>query len=376
MALSPDGRTLASGSWEDHTIRLWDVATGKERRRLTLPMPAGHNYGDVPLVFSADGRVLYSGSADRMNRSVYFWDVATGKELRHLEAPLSNLALSPDGKTLAGTGWDRQIHLWDVATGQEGAHVAADAGALGFSPDGRTLAFGGTDGIVHLLELATRQERIFFQGHQPGGDRRGTFAAGVAVLNFSPDGRTLVSGGGDTTLLLWDLWAPSRTRSGRDREQLWADLASADTAQAYRALCELVAQGDAAVPLLQERLRQATSCDARQVSRWIADLDDSHFAVRDRAAANLEGLGPEAEPFLRQALGASPSAEVRRRLQALLDRLKAGILPAETRQRVRAVESLEHIRTPQARRALVDIARGTSDARLAREASAAVARIP
>src|SRR5262249_13113580 len=142
VAFSPDGKTLASGAWQDHTIRIWDLATRTQQRKITLPTPNGWNYGDIPLVFTPDGKILISGSADRANNVIYFWDTATGKELRQIKQQASGLALSPDGKLLASSGWQGKVCLWDVATGNEHCQFPAKGSTLAFSPDGRVLAYG------------------------------------------------------------------------------------------------------------------------------------------------------------------------------------------------------------------------------------------
>jgi WD40 repeat protein len=91
---------------------------------MRLPMPRGHNYGDVPLLFAAGGTLLISWSADRMNTKIYFWDPATGKELHHIEQPVSRLVLSPTGKTLATTSWDKRGLLFSLGPGWEGGRHA------------------------------------------------------------------------------------------------------------------------------------------------------------------------------------------------------------------------------------------------------------
>jgi WD40 repeat protein len=112
LVFSPDGRTLASASW-DNTITLWDVATGKALRSLS-------GLADIsgPLAFSPDGRTLASGAGDT---AIELWDVTTGQALRALtgstDEPLS-VAFSPDGKTLASGGYDNTVKLWDVASGK------------------------------------------------------------------------------------------------------------------------------------------------------------------------------------------------------------------------------------------------------------------
>ncbi|MEN3009382.1 MAG: trypsin-like peptidase domain-containing protein, partial [Candidatus Bipolaricaulaceae bacterium] len=147
VAFSPDGRTLASGS-EDGTIKLWDVATGKDLRTL-----AGHRHAVTSVAFSPDGRTVASASRLWNDNTIKLWDVATGKELRtlagHTDA-VSSVAFSPDGRTLA-SGWeDGTIKLWDVATGKELRTLAghtSGVNSVAFSPDGRTLASGSYDRI-------------------------------------------------------------------------------------------------------------------------------------------------------------------------------------------------------------------------------------
>jgi len=106
VAYSPDGKSLASGS-SDNTVRLWDVATGNELRRLE-----GHADWVWSVAFSPDGKSLASGSSDN---TVRLWDVAAGKELRRLEghaASVLSVAFSPDGKSLASGSYDKTVRLW------------------------------------------------------------------------------------------------------------------------------------------------------------------------------------------------------------------------------------------------------------------------
>src|SRR5262249_22811923 len=143
---------------------------------------------------------------------------------------------------------------------------------------------------------------------------------------FSPDGRTLVSGGLDQTAQMWDVSGITgrrrepAERSPADLEADWKDLAG-DAAAGYAALGRRLSSPGSAVAFLGKQLQSAEPVDTKRIERLIADLDDEQFQVREQATRNLEALAERAAPALRKALAGSPSAEARRRLEALLDRL-------------------------------------------------------
>src|SRR5262249_58231911 len=111
LAFSPDGKYLASGHGGSEVL-LWDVARGKVLARL----PARHNRSTL-LAVSPDGKTLATG--DTLDATVRLFDVATRKERHRLSRPscVHDFAFSPDGGTLALGAQDGVLSLWDPATG-------------------------------------------------------------------------------------------------------------------------------------------------------------------------------------------------------------------------------------------------------------------
>jgi WD40 repeat protein len=181
VVFSPDGKTLATGG-TDHAIRLWDSATGKQRRLLL-----GHRSYLVALAFSPDGKRLASGAAHEPDR-LRLWDLSTGKQLWSFRPPGRHVmvaAFAPDGRTVALANDGGLVMLLDAATGKEhfriqGAYISPRG--LAFAPDGRSLVVCSDFGPVQVWDLKTRKEALRIQGRPPDEVRSATFSA---------DGKTL-----------------------------------------------------------------------------------------------------------------------------------------------------------------------------------------
>ncbi len=183
LALSPDGKTLATGSY-DQKIKLWNVADGTERRTLS-----GHNGAVYGLAFRPDGQILASASADR---TVKLWDPASGERRDTLSQPAKEqfaVAWSADGKRLAAAGADNRIRVWQVS--QEArettnpllvARFAHEQPILRlvWSADGGTMLSSAQDGTVKLWDAAEVKERIVLE-KQPDWPTALVFSGAVVV---------------------------------------------------------------------------------------------------------------------------------------------------------------------------------------------------
>ncbi len=185
---SPNGKVLATAG-ESTTIRLWDVATGEQLHELT---DAGRHtaYG---IVFSPDGAKMASVDECGMVR---LWDMATGwqacepQEHPGESSDRYDIAFAPDGKTLATVG-PTEVRLWSAdvlkplkqfATGGDRGHSPAVA----FSPDGRLLAAASGDADIRIWQIGT---------DQPAESIKSAHVKGTTALVFTPDSKTLISGG-------------------------------------------------------------------------------------------------------------------------------------------------------------------------------------
>jgi WD40 repeat protein/mono/diheme cytochrome c family protein len=197
VAFSPDGKLLAAAGGNPAQfgeVKLYNVSDGKE-----LATMRGHRDNIFALAFSPDGKMIATCSYDKM---IKLWDVASGKELKtlkdHTDAVFA-VAFSPDGKRLASAAADRTVKIWDATTGER-LYTLSDAldavNTIAFHPSGKYLAGAGADRIIHIWELGDKDAKRIRSliSHEDA----------INVISYSPDGKTLVSTGADKAIKLWN----------------------------------------------------------------------------------------------------------------------------------------------------------------------------
>jgi hypothetical protein len=157
---------------------------------------------------------------------------------------------------------------------------------------------------------------------------------------------------------------------------LWADLGAKDPVKAQRAIEALAAGPSDTVPFLRQRLKPVSGPCPRCLARLIVELDSDEFGVREKSSAELARVSEAVEPELRKVLTGRTSAEVRRRIETLLETNSTHrLFPTPERLREeRAIEVLEQIGDGPARELLARLARGAA-APLTRDAKGALARL-
>ncbi len=180
---------------------------------------SGHSDSVLSVAISPDGKMLASGSRDVYDglrlRTIKLWNLTTGELLTTLtghSSPVLTVDFSPNGQTLASASnmefQDGNIKLWDVRTGRVrqtlgSSLVALRTSCVTFSPDGQTLATGHFDAAIRLWHLSSPKELRTLRGH--GWD--------VTSVTFSRDGRFLVSGGIDGAIMIWNWRNGERIRT-------------------------------------------------------------------------------------------------------------------------------------------------------------------
>lgn len=199
VAISPDGRLLATGSW-DHSAKIWDVATGRALRKLE----GGHSGYINSVEFSSDGRQLLTASDDGTAR---LWDVDSGAPTNVVllddsvpRARVLSATFSPAGDRVLTASSDKKARIWNRATGQLLVTLGGDDGhrwavlCARFSPDGTSVITGSQDKTAKIWDAQTGKLLRTLVGH----------TAAVTSVAVSPNGTRALTGSQDNITKLWD----------------------------------------------------------------------------------------------------------------------------------------------------------------------------
>jgi WD40 repeat protein len=325
MLAIDDAYTAENGEYLSR-IHLWDVKAGKRLRTIDSSAVAGRAFA-----FSRDDKLLATtGDAVRL------WDLATGKQVRRLPGAVHAVAFAPDRDTLVAGGGD-SVTLWSLKSGDQIRQWRVGRLlALALAPDGKILATAIEDAI-HLWDMASGAKLAQLTGH----------ASWIHALAFSPDGKRLASGSDDTTILLWDV--PAALQAARlktkqaavpaNLETLWADLARSNAGPAYKAIWGMAAEPARTVGFLKERMKAPDKGHADEVV-----VPAGKALQHLRGIEVLERIGtPEAKALL-DKLAQAPASRFSREAQAALRRLdQARPVAIKPRQEATGAERTEKI---------------------------------
>ena len=422
ISFTPDGKQLITASpGQNEKIMFWDVATGKEVRSLAgqaMVLRLSDDGNEIAAVTSqqyaridlSDGKELAkvtfssarrtttlapngmltaevsdtqarAGSAVITVRDTNDWSKKA--QLKGLTASPVAAEFSPDGRVFVASGRRQPyFHLWrlDQKPG-EGEMLKAHSGqiqSLAFSADGRHLASASWDNTIRLWEVLTGAELAKFEGHSEH----------VVSVAFSSDGKRLASGAAgrtDASAIVWDVDAMLFGSSSSDDEipkgqlnALYAKLSEKVPGGAYDAIASLRRHPKQALDLFSDKLGPVLKpTSGNDIAKLIQELDDDSFKVREAATAKLIKLRTLAEAALQKELKKTTSAEVKYRIQLILETppSKSTLSEADRRTIFRLIYILELIGDENALKQMKALSTGHPDVNVLREAAAALDRM-
>jgi hypothetical protein len=194
-AFSPDGKRVVSGS-DDEFVRVWDVQGYQETRVLHATVFAGHQDAVLSARYSRDGKNIVTASRDR---TASLWDSDTGKPIRRFEEGheflVSGAVFLPDKKHLATGAGDNSVRIWDLTAGTQQIVMSPTGrvGTLAASANGNWIATGSPGSDIKLWNAHTGGAIGSLKGHE----------SEVTALAFSPSENELVSGDNRGHIRVW-----------------------------------------------------------------------------------------------------------------------------------------------------------------------------
>jgi WD40 repeat protein len=354
LVFSPDGK-LVVATIEHHTLGIWDTTTGREYP----PIRAPEQKAIQGVVFSPNCRSialdLHGEDALRL------WEIASGKERRVFgKKPTPN----PNGQNRGNMMW-----FGGGFNGNVMMPNTRPAPGAAFSADGRLLAQGRTNHSVSVWELSTGKEINQFKGHNGMVDSLSFAADCKSLASGSRDTTGLV------WELSKSAPVANAKPPEVNVESKWKELAGDDAPKAFEAIWAMASVPGPAVAFLKDQVRPAAFADPNRIEELVADLDSEQFAKRKKATTELEKVGEAAATFLRKALDAEPSPEARKRIEEVLKKTDAATPRGEALRTIRAIEVLEAIGTAEAKAVLQILAKGMPEAAITRAASGALERL-
>lgn len=360
IQFSPDGKQVWAFGQDGG--RAWAVDSGKQQSSWKRGAPEADERAAVSPDLSTLA-VRNHKSANDKSVQLELRDARTGKIKQTIEHPLSlgfiyAVSFSPTARLLACVT-PHNLRVYDITAGNELFTLPIPGGGIyrtkvAFSRDGRLLAFTTVNGQLVLVEVASGGRVIGLQElHNP-----------ITSVDFSPDGRHLVTGHKNTTSLVWDLAlaveenADDADHTAGDVEELWTMLAEKSPPTGYRAVWRLANKGDKAIAMLSEKLRPARDKVDDKTRRSLIDqLDAEEFQAREEAARKLTQIGTPVLDELQRAIAATASIEVRNRARRIASKVKQRA-DAQRLRDLRAISTLEQIGSRNAHELLVELSKG------------------
>ncbi|HYV34329.1 MAG TPA: WD40 repeat domain-containing protein [Gemmataceae bacterium] len=398
----PDNNKLI-GNLPGDAVYVWDTATGKVLKKIA---PARGLLGQF--VVSGNGQQILAGVSDSrwenfdpkvhksqtvrkgqvnvVDYSMRLWDIDSGKEtvLVTSKAVTSKLdflkSWYPGNRALFSSQFGGTIHGFRVHVSAGGAVFFTPQPTIEFQLDVGTMPKGKP--MLWLSDHSTGKKLLELDS--PLNDP--FLVAGLAP----PDGRTLVAATlerdslqrkGTRVVLLdvSDLHEKERARvaklSPKGLDEFWADLAGADDRKAHIAMfCLTLLPQQDFLAFMKKHIPTIGVVDPKRINQFLDDLDSEKYAVRHAAQTELELLGGEIEPAIRNALQGNLTLEKKRRLEDIAKKVQGRPVGGGTARGLRVLDLLEHNGAPDARKLVELLAQGPANAWLTEEAKICLGR--